>query len=141
MLKRFFTCLPVAVIVAACSSGVVVVDDAWDPEAELKSLQEEKAFCRNLENNFTHFLSHTWGYYRATQVGNRFYLHSGGYKKCPDFFEIGETYRSGSQKNKFVKQGDDIDLYFDAGVDGFDITKQTYKTIKKMRNEDHGPRF
>ena len=124
MLRGFFICFPVAVIVAACSSGVV---DEWDPEAELKSRQEEKAFCADLINNPTHKIprSHT-----GTLVGKKFYFSQSGFAECPDFFEIGKTYRNGSQKTKLVKQGDDIDIYVDYGVAGFDVIKETFKPIK-----------
>ena len=47
-----------------------------------------------------------------------------------DFFEIGKTYRNGSQKTRLVKQGDDIDIYVDYGVAGFDVIKETFKPIK-----------
>ena len=74
MLRGFFICFPVAVIVAACSSGVV---DEWDPEAELKSRQEEKAFCADLINNPTHKIprSHT-----GTLVGKKFYFSQSGFQ-------------------------------------------------------------
>ena len=51
MFKKFLAFLPLAGIIAACSSGVV---DTWDPEAEIKGKKANDIKCQEMKDNPTH---------------------------------------------------------------------------------------
>lgn len=85
-LKKFLIFLPLAVIVASCSTGIV---DTWDPEASLRRKNAEKAKCEEMQNNPTHSSNPQKG------IGREFYLDGNNFREmvygCGIYGVIGKT--------------------------------------------------
>ena len=128
MFKKLLAFLPLAGILAACSSGVV---DTWDPESEIKREKAYETKCQEMKDNATHRQevrpNRLPSYYYLD--GNIFYNVSLCGLSSDNPYVIGKTYTIDGYKVKAIKQGDEIIIYRKHPERG-PTWKEVYKPIQ-----------
>ena len=122
MFRKFLAFLPLAGILAACSSGVV---DTWDPEKEIEKELAKKEVCIKMISNPTHKYYGTKFHFDGKDLYQLLPQYD---NTCVHSGRIGETrIEDDGKKSKLVMSGNDI-IYFKESRNG--TYKEVYTSLR-----------